>query len=276
MTRTFFFLAALLIMSISLSSCKKDQSEPEPTTGKVRLHLIHLVDGEPLIRDIKTYTNAAKNEYIINELMYFVSDITFYKDDGTSVKIHQWKDIYYVDDDMPESTSILLFDPIPAGIYDSISFLFGISEEKNQPYLFINPPEVNMSWPEVLGGGYHYMMINGKWMDTNAQIQPFNFHLGIGQLYHGNGYDVDSIYAFVQNYFRVSLPGSNFSISKGDTVDLGIAMNIESWFETPHIYDHNQWGGDIMQKQPAMQMAKENGWDVFSVDHLVFPTRPLP
>ncbi len=32
-----------------------------------------------------------------------------------------------------------------------------------------------------------------------------------------------------------------------------------------HIYDHNYWSGAIMQKQPAMQMVKENGFDVFTV-----------
>jgi hypothetical protein len=25
--------------------------------------------------------------------------------------------------------------------------------------MFVNPPEVNMAWPEVLGGGYHYLML---------------------------------------------------------------------------------------------------------------------
>ena len=29
--------------------------------------------------------------------------------------------------------------------------------------MFVNPPEVNMMWPDVLGGGYHYLMLNGKW-----------------------------------------------------------------------------------------------------------------
>jgi hypothetical protein len=36
-------------------------------------------------------------------------------------------------------------------------------------------------------------------------------------------------------------------------------------FKMLHIYDHNYWGGAIMQKQPAIQMVKENGFDVFTV-----------
>jgi hypothetical protein len=42
-------------------------------------------------------------------------------------------------------------------------------------------------------------------------------------------------------------------------------MNVDSWFKTPHINDHNYWGGASIQKQPALQMVKENGFDVFTV-----------
>ena len=62
-----------------------------------------------------------------------------------------------------------------------------------------------MMWPDILGGGYHYMMINGKWKNENNVTDNFAFHLGIGQLYKSNVIDVDSIYAFVQNYFYVKL-----------------------------------------------------------------------
>jgi hypothetical protein len=157
-----------------------------------------------------------------------------------------------------------VFDPIPAGTYDSIGFTFGISQEKNQSFMYVNAPEVNMMWPDVLGGGYHYLMINGKWKDPSDVEQPYNFHLGIGQLYKSNVINTDSIYAFVQNYFYVSLPNSSFTIETDKKRQIELIMNVESWFKTPHVYDHNVWGGGIMQNQPAMQMAKENGYDVFT------------
>jgi hypothetical protein len=65
------------------------------------------------------------------------------------------------------------------------------------------------------------------------------------------------------NAFR--LPASAFSVEENKTTHFEIIMNIDSWFKTPHIYDHNYRGGAIMQKQPAMPMAKENGADVFKV-----------
>jgi hypothetical protein len=96
-------------------------------------------------------------------------------------------------------------------------------------------------------------------------IKSFAFHLGIGQLYKSNVIEVDSIYAFVQNYFYVRLPNSAFTVEENKTRNIEIIMNVDSWFKTPQIYDHNFWGGAIMQKQSAMQRVKENGFDVFSV-----------
>ena len=258
-----FFLLILLIL---VPGCKKnDNPAPVASSGIITLAIDHRVNGLLLKRNDLIYTNAAGNEYMITDLMYFISDITFYRNDGTRTMIGASKDIFYINENMPETKTIRFPDKIPTGTYDSINFIFGISEKKNKSHLFVNPPEALMGWPEVLGGGYHYMMMNGKWKDTTGSVMPFNFHLGIGQLYKGNNYNVDSIYAFVQNYFTVSLPGSSFKLSDQETLTFGITMNIEQWFENPHIYDHNFWGGAIMQNQPAMQMAKENGWDVFSM-----------
>jgi len=265
---TFFVFLLLLIF---LTGCKTN-TDPVPVTpsGAVAFYIDHLVNGAPLKRNELIYTNAAGNEYMVTDLMYFISDITFYNHDGTRKIIGEVKDIFYVDESLAETKTLMFPDKIPAGTYDSITFIFGISEAKNKSNMFVNPPEAIMGWPAILGGGYHYMMMNGKWKDPGGLLMPFNFHLGIGQLYKGCGYDVDSICAFVQNWFTVSLPGSSFTMADNEQVRFGIAMQIEQWFENPHVYDHNYWGGAIMQKQPAMQMVKENGWDVFTLRRLQY------
>jgi hypothetical protein len=262
--RFILFISFLL----SLAGCKKhdDDDTVPPETGNITFKFLHYVNGLPLVKDSMMYINAAGNNYEINELKYFISDITLYKSDGTTKLIDDSKDIDYIDIDMPSTLTWSVTDSIPAGTYDSINFVFGITEAKNQSHIFVNPPESNMEWPDVIGGGYHYMMMNGKWIDTLSQIEDFNFHMGIGQLYKpGSMGNVDSIYAFVQNYFTVSLTNSSFTIYKDETKEIEIIMNIDSWFKTPQVYDFNYWGGSIMQNQPAMQMVKENGFDVFTI-----------
>jgi hypothetical protein len=252
----------LLLLTLS---CNEDDPGAEDTSGHISFTFTHLVDGLPLEKDALKYVNTAGNPYEINQVMYFISDVSLHKSDGTKKLISDWKDIHYVDIDIPETLKWDVYDDIPAGAYDSVSFVFGITKEKNKSFMFVNPPEVNMMWPDILGGGYHYMMINGSWKNNANVIKSYAFHLGIGQLYKSNVIEVDSIYAFVQNYFNVKLPNSAFTVEANKTRQIEIKMNIDSWFKTPHIYDHNYWGGAIMQKQPAMQMVKENGVEVFRV-----------
>jgi len=255
-------LGALLFLDIS---CKNDKPDVKAPAGHISLSFSHLVDGLPLEMDTMKYINAAGNPYEVNQLMYFISDVTLHKSDGTKKLISDWTDIHYVDIDIPATLTWDVYDDIATGAYDSISFIFGITKDKNQSFMFVNPPEVNMMWPDILGGGYHYMMINGSWKDNTNVIKSYAFHLGIGQLYKSNVIEVDSIYAFVQNYFSVKLPNSTFTVEENKTRQIEIIMNVDSWFKTPNVYDHNYWGGAIMQKQPAMQMVKENGYDVFEV-----------
>ena len=252
---------ALLVFMISMSSCHKTNIQAEKG-GYLLLTFQHSVDNSPLKTDTMMYVNAAGNPYLVTEIQYFISDVVIHKANGDSLSLTQYDDIHYTDTHLPETMAYRLPDTIPEGSYQSISFTFGINKEKNKSLMFVNPPESNMFWPEYLGGGYHYMKLNGKWRDPEGVIRPFNFHLGIGQVYDASG----QITGFIQNYFYVHLPASSFEIQKGKITRVQLVMNVNEWFEDPKIFDFNVWGGDIMQKQEAMHIACENGHNVFSVE----------
>lgn len=257
-----FISFALAVTILSLTSCKEDENQP----GKITLTFEEIdADGIPFVFNTAGYMNEAGNVYIVTEVQYFISNLKIYYKDGTSFTITDDQGIHYRDTDIPETRKWIIEDEVPSGLVDSLVFTFGLDEETNQPGLFVNPPESNMFWPDELGGGYHYMKLNGKW-ETGLEWNPFNFHLGIGQTYDTLG----NVTGFVQNYFRVSvsLPVTSsyiIDIEAGKTTDLSLYMNIDSWFKTPHTWDFNQWGGMIMQNQQAMRTACENGYDVFSI-----------
>lgn len=113
------------------------------------------------------------------------------------------------------------------------------------------------------------MKMNGKYLDNNGILAPFNFHLGIGQTYDTTG----QVTGFVQNYFKVSFPLDIMSslfidIKPNQTANLILTMNIDSWFKTPNTWDFNTMGGMMMQDQSALHAACENGRDVFSIGAL--------
>ena len=258
-------LLIVIVLLFFISGCKDE----DPETGKISITFEELVDNYPLVTDTVKYVNEAGNEYVITEVQYFISNLKLYYQDGSTHIIIQDNGIHYRDTDIPETRKWVINDDVPTGIIDSIVFTFGLDEETNKSGLFPNPPESNMFWPDELGGGYHYMKLNGKWLTTNQSIDPFNFHLGIGQTYDTTG----TVTGFVQNYFKVNVYLAVYSsfiikVNPGEITDLSLAMNIESWFKTPHTWNFNYMGGMMMQNQEKLKMACENGYDVFSIGPL--------
>ena len=256
-------IARVLLLFALFSACKKE--EKSNNTGNVIFQFSHVVNASALLTDSLLYTNEAGNRYEINDVKYFISNVVFYSKNAGQVSLTDLSGVHYVDISMPATLSWQFPLVLPAGQYDSLSFIFGLNADLNRSHAFVNPPEVIMAWPEVLGGGYHYIMMNGKWLDTAGVLSPFNFHLGMGQIYSGVTHNPDSIISFVPNFFRVHLPSSEFTVSKGQNDTIHIIMNIDSWFKTPHTWDFNYWGGMMMQNQDAMNAAKENGRDVFGI-----------
>jgi hypothetical protein len=257
-----FFLFILSVLF--LASCTKEDPPPDPgeDTGNVVLKFAHYANGSPLQKDTMIYTNAAGNQFEVDEVKYFISDVQFHKSGGTIINVDDSQWAFYVDNDIASTLTWNISDKLPVGTYDSISFRFGIINSKNISYMFVNPPEVYMEWPDVLGGGYHCMMLNGKWLDSLSQIENFNTHLGKGMEISGN----DT--TFIDNSFHVKLANSDFTLSKDATKEIQIIMNIESWYDTPYVYDHNHFGQAIMMNQAAMHMISANGFDVFSVGYI--------
>ncbi len=258
-------IRALTLLLLLFAACEPEIIESHKNGGRIVLEFSHLVDGKALIADSLFYVNKAGNQYEINEVKYFISDVYLVNRNGKKAFIDDQTAIHYYDIDIPSTLDWNVFDTIEEGVYDSISFIFGLNEQRNISFAFVNPPEVNMFWPDILGGGYHYLMLNGKWKNPQNTTTPFDFHLGIGQRYSGTSTSVDSITGYVHNYFKVTLPLPAMQIENNSLRTISLAMNIDSWFKTPNTWDFNTWGGYIMQNQQAMQTAKENGFDVFTV-----------
>lgn len=253
----------MLLFSATFYGCRENETPQEKSTLRIRFS--HSVSGDSLVTDSMMYTNAAGNPYEVDEIMYFISDLRLYRQDGLVVEPGSWDDIHYTDTRLPETLEWIAGTDIPEGTYDSLTFTFGLSEARNQSFMYVNPPEVNMAWPEVLGGGYHYLMLNGWWNDPDGMRKSYNFHLGIGQIYKNNSGQVSDITGFIQNAFTVNPGGGPFTISPGKTSVATLTMDVESWFETPVIFDFNYYGGAIMQNQEAMHIGCLNGKDAFSL-----------
>ncbi len=262
-------------LSFVLFGCGKgDHQNVDSETGKLILQFEHYEGDNVLVYDEMNYTNAAGNKYEVTEIQYFVSDITLNNSSREKTLIEQGKFAHYVDTNLPATFNWEIDQEIPVGNYASISMTFGIKGEKNLPYMYTDPPEGDMHWPMNLGGeygGYHYMKLNGFWMNVNDEREPFNFHLGVGQERDAE----NNITGFIQNWIEIDLPASSFTLEKGEKKIITIRMNVDQWWENPNIYDHNVLGGKIMQNQTAMRMGVENTRSVFEVSKVAEVTEAL-
>lgn len=248
-----FWIFVLVSSMLLVISCGKERVKSVAPQFVFK----HNVNGFELQKGVMNYTNLAGNVYQVDELQYFISDVTITTSDGQIFPISSDSAIHYVDIDIPSTLTWSPKDRLPVTGYASISFVVGISEAKNTSGRFVNPPERDMFWPDMMGGGYHNMKMNGKWKATGDTVKAFNLHLG-------RSVKAD-LTVLSQNYVNVTLP---LNIQAGTlSNEFTITMNIEKWFEAPNAWNWNLIGGQIMQNPDAMRKACENGTMAFQVSH---------
>lgn len=241
-------ITILLLGAVTLASCSKDPDNVnmQPATAEIQFNFTHFVGSQQVDFNTIKYTNAFGNLYSVATLKYFISDITLQTADGGVILID---DEHYVD---ATDGTTLTYNPtitIPTGEYTGISFIFGLNEQKNVSGRYVNPPESNMEWPLAMGGGYHYMKLEGK-IDSAGVINNFQAHTGPTM---GN-----------QNYITVNLTNSNFTAT-GSGVTVSIKMNINNWWVSPNTLDLNDVTM-IMGNQAMQVKLHDNGKeDVFSI-----------
>jgi len=187
--------------------------------------------------------------YSVERLKYFISDITLHQAGGGTVKIDE---AHYID---VREASTLTFSPtmdVPNGDYTQISFVFGLDTVKNITNAYLNPPQSDMAWPVPMGGGYHYMKLEGKY---DAAGTPTNYNTHTGGLM-GNPYHVD-----------VTLPSSTFT-ANGTNLTATINMDINNWYQNPNTYDFSVYGSAIMGNMAAQTAIKQNGANVFTLSSI--------
>ena len=246
-------------VALLMASCGKPSNY-----GDLSVNINYSINGKPLITDSLCYHNEAGNEFMITEIQWFVSKMELQNEQGEWVALQHREvesvisspidKIFYIDTNIPESQTLQMAS-IPVGHYKALRFTFGLDEEDNVSGLFSDAPESNMFWPEPLGGGYHYMKLNGRFVNADGELVPLNTHLGIGQ-------NADHT-EFYQNYFNVELP-IDFTVVENAENQFDLCMVVDNWFRNPNLYDFNVYGSAIMQNQAAQQALKENGQDVFT------------
>lgn len=209
-----------------------------PDVDAVTLTLVHELNGKALTFDAPgSYTNAAGNTYGVTRLQYYLHGLTFFPVGGGPEVVV--KDPIYVDGRKELSFPL---GALPAGEYEKLTFVLGLLPEQNKTGALTNTTEnVQMAWPDSMGGGYHFIKFEGRY----GADKGFAIHLGN-----------DEALTKLELTKRFKLEG------KADTVTL--VFNPDEGFGTPTVFDLEVLNY-TMGNMPEMKKVSANLMDAFTL-----------
>ena len=159
-------LAAMLFCSISVS-CQ--------TANRVSLHFYHIAGGRPLVFDSILYKNGSGQSYSVTMLKYYISNI---KLRGIDRKIYENPNGYFLIDSYDPSASEIVLADLPAGDYDSLSFIVGVDSLHNCSGAQEGAldPANGMFW--AWNTGYIFLKMEGKSTVSKSPGHIYEYHIG--------------------------------------------------------------------------------------------------
>jgi hypothetical protein len=235
-------LTFLCVSIFIFSSCSSEEENINIT-----LNFTHNWDGMAIsdkdLNELK-FTNANGEKVSIENLRYLISNISlvdaknyqlinFSENTGTSINVS----------DLTEGTHTL-------------SFRFGFSDEDNIDGEYQDLNSVSFNVPGMLGGGYHYMQFDGKYIDNNNEEAGFNYH----SIRAVDKTDPDNL-KFEDTSFEVNLG----TITVSNNMNVEVKVNLAEWFKNPNTWDLNELNTVLMPNFEAQKIMSANGKNVFSL-----------
>ena len=265
MRKIVLILGAIIVMV----SCS-DDDENASTPVSVDFNFTHNWDGATIENanfENTQYTNTFGKKQKISKLVYLISDITFTDAAGTVYDAGDYNLI-----NAREGTNTL-FTPgieIPTGEY-AVSFTFGFDDEDNDKsggYPDLNSDDGGWGVPNPLGGGYHYMRMEGTFEDTEGATQTYQYHTIRANRHSSLPPGPGTLEETTDTSFEVDL--GTISIGEGTTIT--VEMNAAEWFKNPNTWNLNENSIVMMPKYDLQINMKENGKNsVFSLGPIVNP-----
>ena len=119
------------------------------------------------------FQNSFGNMLSIERLRYLISDIQITNNDGESYSLNEHNLI-----DLEDNSSLNFesSQTVKSGLYSNISFVFGFRDEYNIDGAYTDLNTASWNVPIILGGGYHYMQLDGKYISNNGNESGYNYH----------------------------------------------------------------------------------------------------
>ncbi|MCB0399718.1 MAG: hypothetical protein KDD26_08890 [Winogradskyella sp.] len=244
----------LLCLTIITFSCDNDTNGNGLRNITVDFKFTHTWDGM-VINDSNLTTTTVTNDngetMTMARLRYLISRIELINANGNSYTFNGYK--------FTDLSDITTYDfstnntIIPSGTY-TIKFIWGFNEEDNIDGAYPDLNSASWNWPEMLGGGYHFLQLDGMY-NVDSSPSPYNFHNGTARVSTNPN-------VFEQNFAVIEL---SEEIVLSGNASIEIVMNIAEFFKNPNTWDLNVLDTPLMPNYNAQKMMQQNVQTVFSL-----------
>lgn len=238
-------LLPVMVLAVGLHGCAKDD-DPAPDPGPpapaatVTLRLEHHVDGVPLLFDTVLYANEAGHAYAVSHLEYYISGIKLLTADTGDVG-PAIPGAFLINAE--QGTTFDLGALAPGG-YTGVELRLGLTPDLNITGALPNTiANVNMAWPDGMGGGYHFMKFEGHFLN-GATPTGYAMHLGRNE------------------NLPTCIATADLQLD-GSAQTLVLRFNLNEVFRTPHTYDLVS-GSYSMGSMMLMGLLRDNCADAFT------------
>lgn len=242
----------LLSVLFLFTSCPKPE---ELIADSVNIEFYNHVNGVPIVFDSITgysewFNTLSGQTYNVLNLYYLITDIRLTNENGTVLK--NLSEIHFVSSDDNNTNYLFIPEILSCGEYSNIEFVFGINSEKNISNSYLEEDfHTQMFWPDFMGGGYHYMKLEGKFDNITSFYAT-----------HTGGLD-GTDYSITKSF-----PVNIISNENGTNHNIRISMDINKWYSNPNNITINSDG--IMGNTQLQQKIQENGDNnVFNVQNMM-------
>jgi hypothetical protein len=250
-----------LILSLAFIACGTDDDTVTPIAkSDVAINFTQSFNVDPItvneFSDL-AYVNENGELLSVSRLRYLMTDIVLTDGDGIETVIADYNLV-----DVGESAGVTIESPTSFAQGDyTLSMRFGFSDADNTTAAYPDLNVVDWSVPAPLGGGYHYMQMEGMYINDADENTNYQYH---------------AIRAAENPGDNPTLTDTSIAIDLGTVAIEGIAtiievdMNIAEWYKNPNQWNLNELYTMLMPNYDAQIMMNQNGQNVFSLGSIIY------
>lgn len=224
-------MAATILFGMGCDKVSDEVQPPIATKGNVVFVFKNTVDGNLIQTGNISYVNEAGNQYSVDVLKYYISNITFIKADGSEFKAPNYELI----DESKSASKYFTVENLPYGNYTGLRFYMGVDSTINNAGALTGDldPVNGMFWDWQ--SGYVNFKHEGNFIDSVGNTTTLTYHFG-------------TLKALVTEELPL-----NFDFNAPNKI-ITVTFNLNKLYKEPNLIDFN--GNNIHQSTGP----NDNGW----------------